>query len=187
MPQLVPVIMNGLADVDWAPLKLTERWIVLSGEASDDDVARAIAGIATYSSEIGVRATIAETSAAIVNAKGFVVGGGLLFRDGDFAVEPGCCCGLEGWRDWYAVKKDGQSPWMGHDPMAWIDCTGDTAIVWSDEIDARSATVSYEALREALDVAARDIAAFVERLRAWGKANGAHPKLPDVFARVFDV
>ncbi len=190
MAQLLPVIENCLPDrrVDWAPATGSERWIVLSGETLDKDVARVVASIARYNnSEIGLRDTLQETSAAIVDAEIFVVGGGLLFREGDFVVEPGCCCGLESWREWFAAKKGGQSPWMGHDPMAWIDCSGDTAIVWLDEFNAQAATVSYEALRDALNVAARDLADFVERLRAWGAANGTHPELPDVFARAFDV
>jgi hypothetical protein len=188
MAQLSPVIMNGLADVAWAPMNVAERWIILSGAVTDDDIARAVASIASYSSKIGVRDTIEETTAAMVKAKGFVVGGGLMFRDDDFCVEPSCCCGLEGWREWAAVKKGGQSPWMGHDPMPWIDCTGDAAIVWTDDQkSAQSVTVSYQAIQDALNVAARDLADFAERLRSWGASTGAHKDVAETFVRVFEV
>ena len=142
MLELLPVIENGGA-ADWAPTSDAGRWIALSGDTSDQDIARVVASIAAYSRKIGIRETLAETTTAIADTPAFVVGGGLMFRLGDFEAAPGCCCGLEGWREWEAVGRNGQSPWLGHDPMAWIDCTGERAVFWDDE-DGRSVDVGYD-------------------------------------------
>jgi len=184
---LSPVIENSYAAVDWAPAPGAERWIVVSGQTSDADIVRAIASIASYSRNIGVRSSLRETTSAIAETPSFVVGGGLLLRTGDFMVAPSCCCGLEGWREWYAVKKGGQSPWLGHDPMPWIDCSGDLAVAWEDEKHRRSATVTYEAIRIALDQAEHDLAQFVERIRAWGSRHDADPRLADHLKAVFHI
>jgi hypothetical protein len=175
MLQLLPVIEDG-SPTDWAPQAETGGWIVLSGETSDRQIARAIATIAGYSAHIGVRDPLATTTKAIAATEQFVVGGGLIFRLGDFEAAPACCCGLEGWREWEWVKKGGDSPWLGHDPMAWIDCSGDEAVFWSDE-NGESVSLAYDQILAALAVAAADLEAFVERLRAWGANHGGDPRL----------
>ncbi|MFI0217065.1 hypothetical protein [Streptomyces lydicus] len=48
--------------------------------------------------------------------------GGLRLReiDIDVTVRPGCCCGLEDWRDWLGLL-EGDVPWLGHDPSPAIE------------------------------------------------------------------
>ena len=185
MLELLPVIENGGA-ADWAPTSDAGRWIALSGDTSDQDIARVVASIAAYSRKIGIRETLAETTTAIADTPAFVVGGGLMFRLGDFEAAPGCCCGLEGWREWEAVGRNGQSPWLGHDPMAWIDCTGERAVFWDDE-DGRSVDVGYDEIAAALVIAGANLTAFVARLRAWSAQHGCDPRLADHFKRIFYV
>lgn len=185
--QLLPVIEGGFIGADWSPPRGGDRWIVLSGETSDDDIVRVIGSIAGYGTRIGVQDTLRATTAAVADASSTVVAGGLLFRAGDFVIEPGCCCGIETWREWYGVKKDGQSPWLGHDPMAWIDCSGDAAVVWSDEANGESATVAYAEIRDALGVAASDLAAFVGRLRDWSLQNNTDPRLAETIKRNYSI
>jgi len=46
----------------------------------------------------------------------FSLHGGLGILDGGILeITPGCCCGLEDWRDLLTIP-EGDSPWMGHDP-----------------------------------------------------------------------
>lgn len=47
------------------------------------------------------------------------------------AVNPSCCCGREGWREWDQVAP-GQSPWLGHTPTPWTEHLGDKIRVWPD-------------------------------------------------------
>jgi len=58
-------------------------------------------------------------------------GGLAVSARGRFVVRPGCCSGLEEWREWWAIR-DGQSPWMGHDPTPWCQFLGDGLVrFWS--------------------------------------------------------
>ncbi|WP_156313234.1 hypothetical protein [Micromonospora sp. HK10] len=39
------------------------------------------------------------------------------------SVTPGCCAGLEDWREWTSVL-DGGQPWLGHDPGPEVEVRG---------------------------------------------------------------
>lgn len=79
----------------------------------------------------------AELIERIVQADSLIAPGGIRVRDTNahLAVTPGCCCGLEGWREWDQVAR-GQSPWLGHDPMPWTEHQGAIVRVWPDGGDA---------------------------------------------------
>ncbi len=55
--------------------------------------------------------------ADIVAAKTLVLPGGIGgYANQELIIIPGCCCGLESWRDWERFLTTGNSPWCGHDP-----------------------------------------------------------------------
>lgn len=60
---------------------------------------------------------IIEFIRRMIDADCLIAPGGLRIRDTSrgIAVNPGCCFGLENWRDWLDVA-DGGTPWLGHDP-----------------------------------------------------------------------
>ncbi|MFH8632115.1 hypothetical protein ACH4CC_19930 [Streptomyces lydicus] len=59
--------------------------------------------------------------------------GGLRLRetDSDVTVSPGCCCGLEDWRDWLGLL-EGDVPWLGHDPSPAIEVAEPVLRLWPD-------------------------------------------------------
>ncbi|MGW6061665.1 hypothetical protein [Streptomyces sp. NPDC055189] len=67
---------------------------------------------------------------------GVVAPGGLRLRDTETGVTalPGCCNGLENWRDWLDLL-DGEEPWLGHDPTPGVEHLGATVRLWPDGDD----------------------------------------------------
>ena len=58
--------------------------------------------------------------------------GGLRVRDtAGLTVTPGCCCGLEDWREWNQLVP-GQPLWLGHSPAPWAEHLGHAIRVWPD-------------------------------------------------------
>jgi hypothetical protein len=77
--------------------------------------------------------TPARIIQCITQADSQIAPGGLRIRDTDagLTVSPGCCAGLEDWREWEQAA-DGQSPWLGHDPAPWTEHLGSKIRVWPD-------------------------------------------------------
>src|SRR5215831_3083026 len=42
-------------------------------------------------------------------------GGIRVLGEGQREISPGCCCGLEEWREWTTILETRSSPWLGHD------------------------------------------------------------------------
>jgi hypothetical protein len=103
----------------------------------------------------------------------FGLSGGLaVSASGRFVVRPGCCSGLEEWREWWAIR-DRQSPWMGHDPTPWCQFLGDGLVrFWSgggythDEIEPH-VDLSTEGVAESLENVHADLRAVLGRLADW--------------------
>lgn len=51
-------------------------------------------------------------------------------------VQPGCCCGLEDWREWLDVA-DGETLWLGHDPSPRLEHADEIVQLWPDSVDAQ--------------------------------------------------
>jgi len=97
-----------------------------------------------------------------------VLAGGLLAQKGTFEIEPSCCCGLEGWREWYWLLDGHGSPWLGHDPSPWVDTQNDHFVLHTNNgANDETLNVSAEELAGALDQARLDLEAFFADLRDW--------------------
>ena len=97
-----------------------------------------------------------------------VLGGGLIAIKGKFRLYPGCCCGIETWSEWKEIKPDGASPWLGHDPDAWIDTSLQDAVLHNGlESEVRSLEVSYQEIESALYRTERDLREFLVGLQNW--------------------
>lgn len=61
-------------------------------------------------------------------AEALVLAGGLRLRDTKAQAEvvPGCCCGLEDWRDWTKILHEQDDIWLGHDPETIVEITDGT-------------------------------------------------------------
>jgi hypothetical protein len=127
---------------------------------------------------------LAAIAARLLSREGAVLAGGLVAVKDAFRLFPGCCCGLEGWREWrFVVPGDHNGLWLGHDPSPWVDTTGPVAILHPDEGDDETLAVPYAEVGEALARAGRDLEDFLAVLALWLKAEGIADS-PRLVARI---
>ncbi|MFK0046116.1 hypothetical protein ACIQU4_18790 [Streptomyces sp. NPDC090741] len=113
------------------------RLLPLSGQLSSREVGTAMAILTEYNGSSRRRARATEKSLEqvrrLVTAESVVAPGGLRIRDTVTGVTalPGCCFGLENWRDW-GVLADGEWPWLGHDPTPRVEHVGAIIRLWPD-------------------------------------------------------
>lgn len=194
MLQLVPVVevLGFNSRPGWLAAMDDRRWIELGPEAPPDDVARIVAIIVAYSHDLPD--TAQEAARLIAEGGCTAAPGGLIARADGSELVPGCCCGLEGWRDWYAIRPSGQSPWLGHDPGPYIECRAAEALLWPDEPDTprkhpmTPIVVSYPEFDAALAEADARLTGFLDRLEEWAVFGDAWvPGLLDGFASSFRI
>lgn len=201
MPALVPVVESpDRLTAFWCPLpqKSTERWIRVGPEISNDDIALLVFQLADYNK--GNSAGPPLSPEAIVRHSRLLLPGGLAALDGDTQIHPSCCCGLEGWRDWFRLLESGVSPWLGHDPDPWVEAKEGGFVVWpgadfgatfgpSGEMDGRGVAFSRDELHEALDQVQSSLAGFVPRLVSWAELHcpEVSSRLGNAFARNFRI
>lgn len=95
---------------------------------------------------------------------------------------PGCCAGLEDWRDWLSLV-DGDShdslPFLGHDPDPLAERIGDTVrlTVDAEHDDSPVIELTVTELRHLLAGAERDLDAFLAAASRWATRH-----LPDTYA-----
>ncbi|GAA2983877.1 MULTISPECIES: hypothetical protein [Streptomyces] len=95
------------------------RFMALSGSMSPLDVGSAMAMLADYNSPTGgddrSLTDDGEAIRGLLETDEVIAPGGLCVRDirNNVTVRPGCCCGLEDWREWLDVA-DGETLWLGH-------------------------------------------------------------------------
>lgn len=82
----------------------------------------------------------AERVRRLIATDHLIARGGLRMRDAGtgVTVNPGCCCGLEDWNEWFDIL-NGDLPWLGHDPSPRIEHTGHAIRLWPDGGDAAEA------------------------------------------------
>lgn len=95
-----------------------------------------------------------------------VLAGGVLIRAGDFEFVPGCCSGLESWRQLFGLKQGDPAGWFGHDPDPWVDTRGEVAVFHSDDREGDSYAVAYDVVEAAMVRLQADLIEFLDGLRA---------------------
>ncbi|WP_058041168.1 hypothetical protein [Streptomyces roseifaciens] len=88
-------------------------------------------------------------------------------------VLPGCCCGLEDWRDWLQVVDGGSPPDLGHDPSPLAERRGDLVRLTADIEEADSPVIELpvtEWRRMLVDVE-RDLADFLQLAAGWAERH----------------
>ena len=190
MFQLQPVLEHHLRhSAPWIGRGPPDDWIVVTGDADDDTVRRIVAIIAAASNVMHetLEATLLAMERQVREEGWLIAPGGLRATDDEFKLLPSCCCGLEGWREWYNVKPGGGSPWLGHDPNPYVDCGGEAAVLWTDDDgDGVSLTVPYDMVGIALMLAEDMMESFVLRLADWvAREAPTASGFPEAFATVF--
>ncbi|MFF4098872.1 hypothetical protein [Streptomyces sp. NPDC001903] len=151
-----------------------DRLVPLSGQLSSQEVGTAMAILTEYngSSRRGARASEAslEHVRRLVTAESVVAPGGLRIRDTVTGVTalPGCCFGLENWRDWGALA-DGEYPWLGHDPMPRVEHAGAVIRLWpdTDRQDGPPIDIPRARLPELLGSVQEELVAFLGAVGRW--------------------
>jgi hypothetical protein len=116
-----------------------DRLLVLSGDLSPLEAGTAMAVLAGYNKTQRKRHDPGPADGLamlrrLVSVESVVAPGGLRLRDPatGVTVPPGCCFGLENWREWQDLL-DGETPWLGHDPTPGVEHCGPLVRLWPDE------------------------------------------------------
>lgn len=101
--------------------------------------------------------------------------GGLRVTDSATGVVflPGCCNGLEDWREWHQVLDGSEQAWFGHDPDPRAERHGETVRLTVDAEQNDSPVIELLAtdLRRLLVGAEHDLASFLTLATDWAAQN----------------
>lgn len=152
----------------WAIASLPNfSFLRLFSGITDEEIGSVMLTACDYN-QIKICPSATETLAAFVD-EDFVLPGGLQFlENGQVKVVPGCCSGLEDWREWLEVP-NGKSVWAGHDPSPGVEFVNEKILVWQDEKadDVAFIELQYDEMRELLEKVESDLNGFVVRLNEW--------------------
>lgn len=157
-------------------------WALIWRSVTDDDLSITVTG-ATEAIE-----------AYLTSGDGDYAPGGLRVRADDVVIDPGCCVGLDEWRDWLAAL-DGQPVDLGHDPDVWLESKGEVVRLRRDEDrllpegqlpgpSEQHIDIPRDALPDLLRSVQRDLAGFLAALHRW--AQGIAPDLADQLVSELD-
>jgi hypothetical protein len=107
--------------------------------------------------------------------------GGLRISADDLVVDPGCCVGLDGWRDWVGVI-GGEVIYLGHDPDVLVEHRGPVLRVWKDKDQLHPGElpgsgehidIPRGSLPQLLASVHQDLAGFLTALHHWARQVAA--------------
>lgn len=136
--------------------------------------------------QVEVHQSAIETLSAFL-AEEFVLPGGLQFSDDEqVKVVPGCCAGLEDWREWLDVP-NGKTIWAGHDPSPGVEFVDGNIRVWRDEKADGVDFIDFgvDEMCGLLEKVESDLKGFVFRLGKWADfvAPSLQKKIAEHFAK----
>jgi hypothetical protein len=150
----------------------TDRQLIrLWGGTAADEFPTLLLALAKEN-QVETPSSLATVTGRLIEAESLIISGGLRIRDGELCILPGCCCGIEDWRDQVAALV-GSGGWLGHDPAPWAEHTDQTVRVWSDGGLDRAPNSYFIDLSplmvgELEDATAKDLAAFLCAFERWG-------------------
>ncbi|MCX2947328.1 hypothetical protein ORI60_03175 [Lentzea sp. NEAU-D7] len=141
--------------------------VALSGRMSREEFDRVLTAIAEYGSDDDAECGPARLR-ALVDAEMIVMAGGLEVRDTGTGVRvgPGCCAGLESWRDW-ARLLDSEVPWLGRSPTPGVELAAGAVRVRPDEERPDDPACEIADLAGHLERVRQDLIGFLELVRRW--------------------
>lgn len=129
----------------------------------------------------------------VIESESLILAGGIraVEEDKHIEINPGCCCGLEGWRQWLYLNEGDYCLWLGHDTSPWVERIGNGYRVWIDSwVTERSLNglsfidFSPEELNQSLQQVSADLLVFLSRLTDW--ANRIEPTLAGALVTKID-
>jgi hypothetical protein len=169
-------------------------WIRLSGEITDQEIGLFFAKLVQYN-QLDFSGESHTVLDRILNAESLILPGGLQATFEHQSIAPSCCCGLEDWREWQGFLTTGESPWLGHDPMPWVEAKNGQISIWSDSDlgesiqQAFQIEVSRSAFRQALQNVEQDLQNFLYCIDSWAQTIGFNPSkhLAQKISECFDI
>ncbi|MFI5492665.1 hypothetical protein [Actinoplanes sp. NPDC051859] len=167
-------------------------WLVLDAGCTADQVGLFVAALAARI-DVASPGSRDEVVDALLAEEFLIVAGGLRLSDTEAGtvVVPGCCCGLEDWREWIRVRTD-CSPWLGHDPGPEVEVIGLDLRVWQDGGPNRErgrwaeqrVDLPRRELPELLLGVQRDLVGFLNGLAQWAEQTGIGPRGAELVAMI---
>ncbi|WP_245712981.1 hypothetical protein [Micromonospora nigra] len=181
MQAVVEVPMFDSGSSPWPTEQLAPgSWLVLNADCTDKRTGLFVAALANRI-DVAPPGGRNEVVDALLAEEMLIVAGGLQVGDTTAGtnVVPGCCSGLEDWRDW-AQALTGGSPWLGHDPSPELEVLGEDLRVWQDagpnrhrgRWAGRHVDIPRRALPQLLLRAQRDLVGFLDALDGWAARSG---------------
>jgi hypothetical protein len=155
-----------------------------------EEIGSLILTACSYNSHLEVQPSAIDTLNAFV-AEDFILPGGLRFsEDEQVRIVPGCCCGLENWREWLDVPS-GNIVWAGHDPSPAVEFVDGGIRVWQDEKADGVDFIDFgvDEMRVSLEKVEADLKGFVVGLGRWADfmAPELKPKIIEHFAKNMNI
>lgn len=152
----------------------SDRFLALSGQMPPAEVGTAMAVILSYnrlSVEPVTDLTGAQLEQHLAEAEALIAPGGLRFRDTttNAQVAPGCCFGLENWRDWLDVMR-GQELWLGHSPAPRLEHDGQFIRLSPDDRDdspSLTIEINVNEIPGLLTSAQQQLSGFLNLAQQW--------------------
>jgi hypothetical protein len=168
----------------------SDHLLVLSGQMSQAEVGTAVAVIFEYADIPAVPVDDLHhlLDQHLSEAEELVAPGGLRFRDTitGAAVVPGCCFGLESWREWREVLH-GKSIWLGHSPGTHLEHRDGAIQLWQDRHDKLippALQIKITDLPDLLLSVQRQLQGFLDLVHRW--ANEISPAAATRLVAVLD-
>lgn len=195
MVSLKPVVQMPFSERDtelpWEVAKFPPgHFLPLSEKLSLPEVGAVVALLLRYNRLMESR-NLDTSLHEIINAKSLVIPGGIgVYKEEKISLFPGCCCGLESWRQWEQFLSTDDDPWCGHDPEMFFKKT-ESNIQIDQTINKSKCTVkiSITHYQKQLREVETSLSNFCYLLEAWGYDLGFNEisRVVSQFAKSFDV
>ncbi|MFK4122890.1 hypothetical protein [Streptomyces longwoodensis] len=169
-----------------------DHLLVLSGRLSMQERGTVMAVLTNYNnSDEPVSARSLQNGTwqirQLLSADRVIAPGGIRIQDTSTGVTapPGCCFGLENWRDWLDWQ-NGEEPWLGHDPTPRAERNDTTIRLWPDtELpDGLPIELPLARLPHLLSSVRTQLVAFLDSVEEW--ATRYAPSLGDALVAKLD-
>ncbi|WP_067473539.1 hypothetical protein [Actinomadura hibisca] len=192
------VVVETLVLPDFTAWPIAERpddlLLALSGQMSLDQVGTVMAELFSRSG-IPVE-PLSELhhllDRHLVEAECLTMSGGLRLHDTTTRAQivPGCCCGLEDWRDWAQLLQGDDELWLGHDPHTRVRIEQNkvrldqNARALNPAFPSSVLEISLNELPDLLKAAHRQLQGFLDSVDRW--AGALSPQAASRLVQIFD-
>jgi hypothetical protein len=192
---MTPVLARGASACPFWPAEVDDYYLVLRRLPAPEQVGAAVWALIERSvTAEGLPGTATEAiETYLTSSDDDFAPGGLRVTDGEVVVDPGCCVGLDEWRNWLEVPA-GHPIDLGHDPDVLLEHRGPVLRLWKDKdhlipgkppgADEQYIDMPRDALLPLLRAVRQDLVGFLAALHAW--TRGIDAELAEPLAAAVD-